>query len=197
MTRRTLVALLACAGALLAQLASALACSQDDPAWFEGFLDTSCTSSTTNTQLDVLGGLRLQTNGSAVSVPAWDTDGDFDTGVIFETQLFAPIDVRTLATSGTGTAASLELGNSPIAFTRDTAPTSVLGPTPASATDNDNVDDPSAVKVGSTYVMYYSGTAEGGSGPAIFRATSSDGRAWTKQDADSSDGDFDPVLRGA
>jgi len=48
------------------------------------------------------------------------------------------------------------------------------------ALDNDSVDDPSVIKVGATYAMYYSATAEDGSGPAIFHATSSDGKFWTR-----------------
>ena len=52
------------------------------------------------------------------------------------------------------------------------------------------MDDPSVIKVGSTYAMYYSATAEDGSGPAIFRVTSTDGKVWTRPVPN------DPVLEG-
>ena len=50
-----------------------------------------------------------------------------------------------------------------------------MGPTASTVGDRDNVDDPTVVKVGTTYYMWYTGIAEDGGAPAIFLATSADG----------------------
>jgi len=141
-----------------------------------------------NTTLDALGGLRLTTNGTAVSTP-WNTEIDFDNGVNFQATLFPPIGVRTLARSGTGTAATLTLPPTLLPLTPNVA-NPVLGPTSATVLDNDNVDDPALAKVGSTYYMWYSGTSEDGRRPAIFLATSSDGTTWARANSGN------PVLQG-
>src|SRR5436309_2547256 len=148
----------------------AAACSHDDTAYFETFLDTSCLQTPlANTTLDALGGLRLVTNGVPVTT-SWDTDTDFMNGVNFQAMLFAPLGVSTLAVSGSGTPAALTLPATPLPLTPDAA-SPVLRPAAASVLDNDNVDDPTLAKVGSTYYMWYSGTADDGRGPAIFLAT--------------------------
>jgi predicted GH43/DUF377 family glycosyl hydrolase len=167
----------------------ARACSKDDTTFYETFLDLSCLQAPlNNTTLDALGGLRLATNGAAATT-AWDTDADFNTGVGYQGTTFGPVGVRTLVTSGTGAGATLQLPPTLLPLVPDAA-NPVLRPAAASVGDNDNVDDPTVAKVGSKYVMWYSGTAEDGSGPAIFMATSSDGFAWTRANAGQ------PVLKG-
>jgi predicted GH43/DUF377 family glycosyl hydrolase len=167
----------------------AAACSHDDTAYFETFLDTSCTQlPLSNTTLDALGGLRLATNGTAATTP-WDTDTDFDGGVNFQAKIFPPVGVRTLARFGTGGAATLMLPNTLLPLTLDAA-NPVLGPTAATVLDNDSVDDPALAKVGSTYYMWFSGTSEDGRHPAIFLATSSDGITWARANGGN------PVLQG-
>jgi predicted GH43/DUF377 family glycosyl hydrolase len=167
------------AAACVALPGSAWACSTDETAHFETFLDTTCLQTPlVNTELGALGGLRLTTNGTPVST-LWDTDTELDTGVTHESVLFPPVGVSTLARAGTGTAASLGLPATSLPLTRDNA-NPVLQPTASVALDSDSVDDPSVIRVGSTYTMYYSATAEDGSGPAIFRATSTDGAVWTR-----------------
>src|SRR6266700_3009220 len=100
MLRRVVVAL-----AVLCALAfpgRAIACSHDDTSYFETFVDTSCLQlPLTNTTLDALGGLRLATNGTPAST-TWDTDTDFNNGVSYQSQLFPPLGVSTLHTTGTG-----------------------------------------------------------------------------------------------
>lgn len=189
---RVLVAALA---ALLVGAPAASACSTDDTAWFEGFLDSSCLGALNSTELDTLGGLRLQTTG-ATATTTWTTDDDFTTGVSYQAKIFGPIGFSTLFAKP-DPANTLELPAAGLALTRDTASTSILGPSASDNPDNDSVDDPTVIKAGSTYVMYYSGLAEDGSGPAIFRATSADGRSWTKRDANTGDPDLDPVLTGS
>src|SRR4051794_37260949 len=161
----------------LAVTAGAGAFSQDDSTYYETFLDTSGLQlPLTNTALDAQGGLRLGTNG----VPAfstWDTDTNFANGVTYQSTLFGPVGLSTLQTSGTGTAAALTLPSTPLPLTPDAADP-VLSPTASTVGDGDNVDDPSLVKVGTTYDMWYTGTAEDGSSPAIFLATSTDGVNW-------------------
>jgi predicted GH43/DUF377 family glycosyl hydrolase len=167
----------------------AQACSRDDATFYETFLDTTCLQTPlTNTTLDALGGLRLGTNGAPTTTP-WDSDVDFNTGVGYQSATFGPVGVRTLATSGTGAAAALQLPATMLPLTLDDS-NPVVRPASAAVGDNDGVDDPRVAKVGSTYVMWYSGTAEDGSGPAIFMATSSDGLAWTRANGGK------PVLQG-
>src|SRR5262245_24423406 len=169
---------------------AAWACSSDEKAHFETFLDTSCLQTPlVNTELGALGGLRLSTNGTPVST-LWDTDAELDAGITHESVLFPPVGVSTLARSGTGAAASLGLPATLLPLSRDAA-NPVLEPAAPAALDSDSVDDPSVVKVGSTYVMYYAASAEDGSGPAIFRVTSTDGKAWTRPAAP-----YAPVLEG-
>ncbi len=175
-------------GALFAPHA-AQACSKDDAVFYETFLDTSCLQvPLTNTTLDSLGGLRLTTNG-VPSTTAWNTDTEFTNGINYQSTLFAPVGVSTLAQSGSGSAAALGLPSTLLPLSPDGA-NPVLRPTAATVMDNDGVDDPAMAKVGSTYVMWYSGTAEDGGAPAIFIATSSDGVAWTRANAGN------PVLQG-
>jgi predicted GH43/DUF377 family glycosyl hydrolase len=167
----------------------AQACSKDDATFYETFLDTTCLQlPLTNTTLDALGGLRLAANGTPTTT-AWDTDTDFNTGVSYQGSTFGPVGVRTLATSGTGASTTLQLPPTLLPMTPDGA-NPVLSPAAAAVGDNDNVDDPTVAKVGATYVMWYSGTSEDGSGPEIFMATSSDGVAWTRANGGN------PVLTG-
>jgi len=178
--------------ALLAALivpGRAAACSHDDTAYFESFLDTSCLQlPLSGTTLDALGGLRLVTNGAPVTT-AWDTDTDFTNGVNFEATLFPSLGVSTLAVSGSGGAAALTLPSTQLPLTGDAA-NPVLGPTSASVLDNDNVDDPALAKVGSTYYLWYSGTSEDGRASAIFLATSTNGTTWARANGGN------PVLQG-
>ncbi len=188
-TARALASAVSAAVCLLGLPGTAWACSTDANAYFETFLDTTCLQAPLiNTELGALGGLRLTTNGTPTSTP-WDTDTEFDGGVSHESVTFPPVGVSTLARAGTGTAASLGLPATGLPLTRDNA-NPVLQPGAPVALDSDNVDDPSVIKVGSTYAMYYAATAEDGSGPAIFRVTSTAGKAWTRPVPN------DPVLEG-
>jgi predicted GH43/DUF377 family glycosyl hydrolase len=185
MRRAILVAILA----VLAAPGVAQACSKDDATFYETFLDTTCLQvPLTNTTLDALGGLRLATNGTPTTTP-WDTDADFNSGVSYQGNAFGSVGVRTLATNGSGTSASLQLPTTLLPLTLDHA-NPVLSPAEAVVGDNDGVDDPTVAKVGSAYVMWYSGTAEDGSGPAIFMATSTNGVGWTRANGGN------PVLEG-
>jgi predicted GH43/DUF377 family glycosyl hydrolase len=174
----------------LALPATATACSNDGTTYLDPFLDSACLQPPlTNTTIDALGGLRLSNNGVAVT-SSWDTDTDFSTGISYQSKQFGPVGASTLSTTGTGSAAALTLPTTLVPLSRDGA-NPVLSPTASSAQDNDNVDDPSVVRIGSTYDMWYSGTAEDGSGPAIFEATSSDGKTWVRANGGN------PVLTGS
>src|SRR5262245_61208652 len=165
------------------------ACSHDDAAYFETFVDSSCLQPPlTNTTLDALGGLRLATNGAATTT-SWDTDADFDNGVNFQSLLFSPVGVSTLERSATGTAAKLGLPPTLLPLTPDSA-NPVLRPATSGVLDGDGVDDPALAKVGTTYYMWYSGTAEDGGGPALFLATSTNGTIWVRANGGA------PVLQG-
>ena len=94
------------------------------------------------------------------STTIWDTDTDFNTGVSYQSQLFPPVGVSTLHTSGTGAAATLTLPSTPLPLAQDAADP-VLGPTASTVGDGDNVDDPTVVKVGTTYDMWYTGYRRG------------------------------------
>ncbi|MEP6910722.1 MAG: hypothetical protein ABI896_09885, partial [Actinomycetota bacterium] len=178
MHRAALLAGIATVVMLLAP-STAQACSRDDGVFYETFIDSSCLQlPLTNTTLDAQGGLRLTTNGVPVAAP-WDSDVDFDNGVIYQSVSFPPVGVRTLARSGTGAGATLGLPTTLLPLSLDSA-NPVLRPTGATVLDSDNVDDAALAKVGSTYVMWYSGTSEEGGKSAIFRATSTDGVAWTR-----------------
>ena len=167
----------------------ALACSRDDSNYFETFVDASCLQlPLSNTTLDAMGGLRLATNG-APTAATWDTDTDFANGVTYQSQLFPPIGVSTLQTSGTGAAATLTLPATSLPLTQDPADP-VLGPTASTVGDGDDVDDPTVVKVGATYDMWYTGYPEDGGAPAIFLATSADGVTWVRGNGGN------PVLQG-
>jgi predicted GH43/DUF377 family glycosyl hydrolase len=160
---------------MLAAAGPAHACSKDDTAYFDGFLDTTCLQAPlTNTTIDTFGGLRLTTNGAATTT-AWDSDADFTTGVTYQSATFGPVGKSTLAIDS----GSLKLPQTLLPLTLDgTNP--VVGSTASTVLDSDNVDDPSVARVGSGYVMWYSGTAEDGRGPAIFEATSTDGKTWAR-----------------
>jgi predicted GH43/DUF377 family glycosyl hydrolase len=180
--------LFAAAAMLMAPLGQA--CSRSDTLFYETFLDLSCLQQPlTNTTLDAQGGLRLTTNGTP-GVTAWDTDSDFENGVTHEGVTFPPVGVGTLARTGSGPAAALGLPTTLLPLTLDSA-NPVLGPTASTALDSDNVDDPALAKVGSTYVMWYSGTPEDGGPSAIFIATSTNGTTWTRGNGGA------PVLQGS
>jgi predicted GH43/DUF377 family glycosyl hydrolase len=174
---------------LLSTPAESQACSRDDSVFFETFIDVTCVQQPlTNTTFDALGGLRLTTNGTSTAT-TWDSHTDFDSGVTHESVTYPPVGVRTLVRNGTGPAATLGLPSTLLPLTPDPSG-AVLGPTASAALDSDNVDDPAVVKVGSTYVMWYSGTSDDGGSPAIFMATSPDGAAWTRANGSG------PVLQG-
>jgi predicted GH43/DUF377 family glycosyl hydrolase len=176
-TRQLLLAAVA-VGATLVAAAPAAACSRDDTAYFDGFLDSSCLQAPlSNMTIDTFGGLRLTTNGTATTT-AWDTNSDFTTQ--------GPVGTGTLAIGG----GSLTLPTTPLPLTPDGADP-VLEPEASTVLDSDNVDDPTVARVGSGYVMWYSGTAEDGTGPAIFRATSTNGRAWVRDPVS------EPVMTGS
>jgi len=183
-----LAGLFAAAAMFLAPLSQA--CSRSDTLFYETFLDVSCLQQPlVNTTLDAQGGLRLTTNGVA-GVTAWDTDTDFINGVTHQGVPFPPVGVGTLARTGSGPAATLSLPTTLLPLTQDAA-NPIVGPTASTALDSDNVDDPTLAKVGSTYVMWYSGTPEDGGPPAIFIATSANGTVWTRGNGGT------PVLQGS
>jgi predicted GH43/DUF377 family glycosyl hydrolase len=132
--------------------------------------------------------VRLATNGVPTTT-SWDTDADFDNGVSFQSLLFGPVGVGTLLRSGTGAGAALGLPSTLLPLTPDGA-NPVLGPTVSSVLDGDGADDAALAKVGSTYYLWYAGTAEDGGGPALFLATSADGTTWSRANSGS------PVLQG-
>ncbi|MGZ4391921.1 MAG: hypothetical protein ACXVRK_07380, partial [Gaiellaceae bacterium] len=109
--------------------------------------------------------------------------------VTYQGQPFGPVGVSTLQTSGSGAAAALTLPTTPLPLTADAADP-VLGPTASTVGDGDDVDDPTVLKVGATYDMWYTGYPEDGGPPAIFLATSTDGANWTRANGGS------PVLQG-
>jgi predicted GH43/DUF377 family glycosyl hydrolase len=188
MHRAAFLAAIAVAATLLAP-SVAEACSRDDGVFYETFIDATCLEAPlTNTTLDALGGLRLTTNG-VPSVTPWDSDADFDTGVTYQSVLFPPFGVRTLARGGTGAAATLSLPTTLLPLGLDSA-NPVLRPTAAAVLDSDNVDDAALAKVGTTYVMWYSGTSEDGARSAIFMATSADGVTWARANGGA------PVMQG-
>ena len=183
-----LAALFAAAAVLVPPLSQA--CSRSDTLFYETFLDLSCLQQPlVNTTLDAQGGLRLTTNGTP-AVTAWDTDTDFTNGITHQGVTFPPVGVGTLNRAGSGPAATLSLPSTLLPLTLDAA-SPILGPTPSAALDSDNVDDPTLAKVGSTYVMWYSGTPEDGGPPAIFVATSTNSTTWTRGNGGA------PVLQGS
>lgn len=168
---------LAAATAVLAGPSLAAACSQDNATYFESFLDTTCLQvPLTQTTLDALGGLRLDTNGPP-TLKVWDTPGDF--AGVAGPPAFPRVGVSTLATAGSGPGATLTLPTTGLPLTADPA-NPVLAPAASVVRDGDHVGGPSVVKVASTYVMYYTGSAEPGGPTVILRAASSDGKTWTR-----------------
>jgi predicted GH43/DUF377 family glycosyl hydrolase len=159
-----------------ANAAPALACSTDDTSWFDNFPDTSCLGDISNVELDALGGLRLTTNGVPTTAK-WDTDTEFAAAPPATT---VPFGLNTLATNGLDTAATLVLPTSPLPLTRDVSAAALLGPSASTVGDGDGVDDPTMIKIGALYVMYYTGYPEDGGPSAIYRATSANGQTWTK-----------------
>jgi predicted GH43/DUF377 family glycosyl hydrolase len=155
--------------AVLVMAAPAHACSRDDTTYLDAFLDAGCLEQPlTSTTLDAFGGLRLTTNGTP-ETRSWDSETDFG----------ATLGQSTLAVDGTGAAARLLLSETAFPLAHDAA-SPVLGPPAATAPDSENVDDPAVVKVGPQWVMYYTGTPEDGGAPRILRATSPDGKVWTR-----------------
>jgi predicted GH43/DUF377 family glycosyl hydrolase len=182
-----LAGLFAAAAMVLPPLSQA--CSRSDTLFYETFLDVTCLQQPlVNTTLDAQGGLRLTTNGTP-GVTAWDTDTEFANGITHQSVVFPPVGVGTLARSGSGPAATLSLPTTLLPLTLDAA-NPILRPTASIALDSDNVDDPALAKVGSTYVMWYSGTPEDGGATAIFIATSTNGMTWVRGNGGA------PVLQG-
>src|SRR5215204_5286101 len=174
---------------LLNAPAVAQACSRDDSVFYETFIDLTCLEQPlTNTTFDALGGLRLTTNGTSAAT-TWDSHTDFDNGVAHESVTYPSVGVRTLVRNGSGPGAALGLPSTLLPLTPDPAGP-VLAPAASVALDSDNVDVPAVAKVGPTYLMWYSGTADGGGRPAIFMATSTEGTAWTRANGGA------PVLQG-
>src|SRR5215216_4437152 len=117
--RRACAAAIAALSILVAAPAPAQACSKDDTAYFDGFLDSSCLlAPLTGTTIDTFGGLRLRTNGTPVTT-GWDTDTEFVDGIIYEGSPFGPVGVSTLEGVGTGSAAQLRLAATPLPLTPD------------------------------------------------------------------------------
>ena len=182
---RTVIGLAAIAAVLLGSSIAA-ACSQDNATYFETFLDPTCLKvPLTQTTLDALGGLRLDTNGT-VTAKLWDTDVNF----AGEASLgFPRVGVSTLHTTDSGTAAALDIPTVGLPLTLDLA-SPVLSPTASLVPDGDHVGGPSIIKVASTYAMYYTGSTEPGGPTVILMATSSDGKVWTRATPNT------PVLEG-
>jgi predicted GH43/DUF377 family glycosyl hydrolase len=178
--KRWLVTLVAALVAPAALPGVAAACSKDDRAYFDGFPDASCLlAGYTNIETDALGGLRLQTNGSPLTA-SWDTRAEFENGLTYQSELFAPVDRSSLdVVGGSDATAAIELPKTIMPLTPASEP--VLTPTASTWLDSDGVRDPSVIKEGSQYVMYYTGLAEDGSGPAILRLVSTGGTTtWTR-----------------
>ena len=178
--QRWLVTLVAALGAALALPGAAVACSTDDKAYFDAFPDANCLlAGYTNIETDTLGGLRLKTNGRPVTA-SWDTRAELEDGLTYQGELFAPVDRSTLEVVGAADAtAALELPKTTMPLTPRA--TRSLAPTASTWLDSDGVRDPSVIKEGSQYVMYYTGLAEDGTGPAIFRLVSTAGTTtWTR-----------------
>ena len=165
------------------------ACSRDDSVFYETFIDLTCLEQPlTNTTFDALGGLRLTTTG-APTTATWDSQTEFDSGVMHESITYPSVGARTLVRTGSGQGALLALPATLLPLAPGAS--SVLGPTVSAALDSDHVDDPAVARVGSTYVMWYSATADDGGKPAIFMATSSDGTTWSRANSGA------PVLQGS
>src|SRR5689334_11185358 len=114
-----LTAAAAAVGVSLALVTPALACSKDDTAYFDTFQDSSCLQTPLqNIALDPLGGLRLATDGVA-DATTWTTDTQFASGVTYQTKPFGQVGVSTLATTGSGTGASLTLPTTLLPLTAD------------------------------------------------------------------------------
>lgn len=171
--------LVAFASALaLAAPPAAIACSTDDATYLESFLDATCLATPlTGVTLDARGGLRLDTAGSSQTL-TWDTDTEFQDGVVHDAVAFAQVGVSTLAQSGSGVLATLRLPQTTFPLTPSAQP--ILGPPVSVAPDGDSIDGPSVIRTPSGYVMYHAATAEDGSASRIFRATSTDGKVWTR-----------------
>ena len=183
--RRVVIGLAAIAAALLGS-SIASACSQDNATYFETFQDPTCLQlPLTQTTLDALGGLRLDTNGT-VTNKLWDTDVNFAGEPSLD---FPRVGVSTLHTTGSSTAAALDIPTIGLPLTLDLA-NPVLSPTPSPVPDGDNVGGPSIIKIASTYAMYYTGSTEPGGPTVILMVTSNDGKVWTRATPNT------PVLEG-
>jgi predicted GH43/DUF377 family glycosyl hydrolase len=187
---RALTAVAAALAVLACLPAAAQACSKDDAAYFDGFPDASCLATLQNTEIDTFGGLRLVTDG-AVTDAVWDTDAHFTSGVPYEAKTFTPLPGGSLTVADTGAPAKLTLPASHLPLTPAGAPN--LLPTASTWRDSDSVSDPAVVKADATYVLFYAAVAEDGTGPAIFRLTSSNGTSFTRP-ADAAQ--HTPVLTG-
>ena len=191
--RRCVLTLVAALVATVALPGVADACTKDDKSYFDGFPDSSCLlPGFTNVETDTLGGLRLATNGSPVTA-SWDTKAELENGLTYQSELFAPVDRSGLEVVGPADAtAALELPKTTMPLTPASDP--VLTPAASTWLDSDGVRDPAVIKVGAQYVMYYTGLAEDGSGPAIFRLVSATGTTTWTRPADPAQ--HQPVLSG-
>ena len=176
---------------LLVAPASAGACASDNTSYLDSFPDVTCLlpASLTGTEIDGDGGLRLSTGGAATAT-TWDTPAQFDN---------PPAGVAgSLRIVGSGPSATLELRESPLPLTRiapaDSPSGAELTAGPTQVRDSEGVEDPSVIRVGSTYVMYFTGYAEDGAPPAVYRVESNDGRTWTRPPVAGNDPNPAPVL---
>ena len=155
------------------------ACSRDDTVFFETFLDTSCLQlPLTNTTLDALGGLRLTTNGTPVAT-AWDTTPTSTAGSRSRTSRFRR-SASARSPARHRAAAPLEPAGDAAAARarrRESRPRPD-GSRQCSTTTTSTT--PRWRRSGRRTSCGTPGTAEDGAGPAIFRATSTDGTTWTR-----------------
>ena len=113
-----------------------------------------------NTTLDAQGGLRLTTNGTPGVTP-WDTHTDFDNGITFQSVSFPPVGVSTLDPHRRRGRAPRSPCRRRSCRSADAA-NPVLGPTASTGSRATTSTTRRVQKVGATYVMWYSGTAEDG-----------------------------------
>ena len=173
---RVTLALSSVAAVALGLGALAMAVSQSDVAYRDGFLDLSGldAAGTKSVTIDALGGLRLLTNGTAVPA-TWTSKTDFTSPAA---SLGPVVGFTTL--DAAGAPGSLQLLSAPAAFRRTQAGP-VLSPAAPLSTDGFSVGGMCVQRVEGIYYMWYTGVPENEYAQRIYLATSTDCLTWTKE----------------
>jgi predicted GH43/DUF377 family glycosyl hydrolase len=154
-----------------------------ETSYFDGFTDDTGLdpASSTDIELDAMGGVRLKGNGSSAP-KTWTTQADFQSSFFYRPSKVVDNPLISLSTlDADATPGSLVLPTSPQAFRRVQDGPVIAASSPASG-DGYSVGGMCVrrVELDATYYMWYTGIPENEFTARIYLAKSNDGVVWTR-----------------